>query len=108
TWQVSTTAKAGAAINVTPSQFTLTSGASQVLNISVDVSDPGLSGTWVDGRVVLHKTSGGTDAGDIALTVAVYSTPGTPQPFQQIVANAPGGSTTIHVSGLAALPKATF
>jgi len=108
TWQVSTTAKAGAAINVTPSQFTLTSGASQVLNISVDVSDPGLSGTWVDGRVVLHETSGGTDAGDIALTVAVYSTPGTAQPFQQIVANAPGGSTTIHVSGLAALPKATF
>ena len=107
-WQVSTTAKAGAAITVTPSQFTLTSGASQVLNISVDVSDGRLPGTWVDGRVVLHKTGGGSNAGDIALTVAVYSSPGTAQPFEQIVANAPGGSATIHVGGLAALPKATF
>ena len=107
-WQVSTTARAGAAIDVTPSQFTLASGASQVLNISVDVSDPSLSGTWVDGRIVLHKTGGGSDAGDIALTVAVYSRPGTAQAFEQIAANAPGGSTTIHVGGLAALPKATF
>jgi subtilisin family serine protease len=107
-WQVSTTAKAGAAIEVTPSQFTLTSGASQVLNISVDVSDGRLPGTWVDGRVLLHKTGGGSGAGDIALTVAVYSSPGTAQPFEQIVADAPGGSATIHVDGLAALPKATF
>ena len=108
TWQVSTTSKAGAVINVTPSQFTLTSGTSQVLTINVDVSGPGLSGTWVDGRVVLHKTGGGGDAGDIALTVAVYASPGSAQPFQQIVADAPGGSATIHVSGLAALPRATF
>jgi subtilisin family serine protease len=108
TWQVSTTARTGAAISVTPSLFTLTSGASQVLNISIDVSDPGLTGTWVDGRIVLHKTSGGSDAGDIALTVAVYASPGTVQPFQQIVADGPGGNATIHVSGLAALPKATF
>jgi hypothetical protein len=107
-WQVSATARTGAAINVTPNQFTLTSGAAQVLNISVDVTDPSVSGSWVDGRVVLHKTGGGSDAGDIALTVAVYSSPGTAQPLQQVAADAPGGSTTIHVSGLAALPKATF
>ncbi|HSC09707.1 MAG TPA: S8 family serine peptidase [Rhodanobacteraceae bacterium] len=108
TWQVSTTAATGAAINVTPSLFTLTSGASQALNINVDVSDPALAGSWVDGRVVLHKTGGGSDAGDIALTIAVYASPGAVQPSQLLVANAPGGSTTIHVSGLPELPKATF
>ena len=76
TWQVSATASTGAAIVVTPTQFTLTSGASQVLSIAVDVSDPRLPGTWVGGRIVLHKSTGGNVATDTALTVAVYSNPG--------------------------------
>ena len=108
TWQVSVSAAAGVKVVVTPSQFTLAARASQVLNIAIDVSDPHLPGTWANGRIVLHKSTGGQSASDTALTMAVYSYPGTASAFQEIVANAPGGSALLHVAGLAALPMATF
>jgi subtilisin family serine protease len=108
TWQVAATATTGAVLKVTPSQFTLGAGASQNLDIALDVSDPHLPGNWVSGRIVLHKTGGGRGATDIALTVAAYASPGAMQPFQQLNANAPGGYIDIPVGGLVALPNATF
>lgn len=108
TWQATSTATPGAVVTVTPNQFTLGAGASQTLNITIDVSDPHLPGRWVDGRIVLHKSGGGQSATDIALTAAVYATPGAPPPFQTIAADAPGGSATIALGGLVALPQATF
>jgi subtilisin family serine protease len=108
TWQISVTATARAIVSVTPNQFTLNPGASQQLNINVDVSDPFLPGTWVDGSIVLHKSSGGQTAADTALTLAAYATAGIAQPFQEIVANAPGGSATLNAGGLVPLPIATF
>src|SRR5581483_3238184 len=50
----------------------------------------------------------GQSAADTALTLAVYSSPGTTPDFQTISTAAPTGSATFTVSGLAALPKATF
>ena len=108
TWQATTTASTGAKLSVTPSQFTLAAGASQNLSIALDVTDPRLPGTWVDGRIVLHKTGGGHSASDIALTVSVYSSPGATQAYQQFTANAPGGYVDVPVSGLVELPSATF
>lgn len=107
-WQVTATATTGAVLTVTPSQFALAAGASQALSIALDVSDPRLPGTWVNGRIVLHKTGGGREASDFALTLTAYASPGATQPFAQIVANAPGGFVDLPVSGLVELPAATF
>ncbi|MGA9334523.1 MAG: S8 family serine peptidase [Rudaea sp.] len=107
TWKVSASATTGAKLTVTPSQFTLASGASQTLNISLDVSDPRLPGSWVDGRIVLHKSSGKA-AADTALTLAVHATAGAAPQFRQFNANGPGGTTQFSLGGLTSLPRATF
>ena len=108
TWQVSASATTGAGLSVTPSQFKLAPGASQVLNIAVDVSNPRLPGSWVDGRIVLHKSTGGQSASDTALTMAVYSYPGTAPAFREFTADKPFFDTTFTLDGLVALPRATF
>jgi subtilisin family serine protease len=101
-------ATANAKITVTPTQFTLAAGASQTLNIAVDVSDPHLIGTWANARIVLHKTGGGQAATDTALTLAVYSSPGSAPAFQQLSANGPTTNVMLNPVGLVALPQATF
>ncbi len=107
-WQASATATTGARISVSPSQFTLGAGASQPLNIAVDVSDPRLPGSWIDGRIVLHKTGGGRSAPDTALTLAVYASEGKAPAFRQITSTGPAGDTQLTLGGLTALPQATF
>ena len=107
-WQVSVTATDKAHVTVTPNQFTLAAGATQALQISVDVSDVHLLGTWIEGRIVLHKSTGGQSATDFALPLAVYSSPGAQPAFQEFTTSGPGDSKTIQLSGLAALPQAQF
>jgi subtilisin family serine protease len=108
-WTVSVQgATANAKITATPTQFSLAAGASQKLNIGVDVSDPHLTGTWSNARIVLHKTGGGQAATDTALTLAVLATPGNAPAFQDIATSGPGGNQSIQINGLAALPQATF
>jgi subtilisin family serine protease len=107
-WQVSTNATAGARISVTPNQFTLAAGASQTLTISIDVSDPHLPGTWVNGSVLLHKSIGGKSASDFALTAAVYAEPGVAPTFVDLASNNRGGNAIVNLGGLAALPVATY
>lgn len=108
TWQVSTEVTSGAHITVTPSAFTLSAGSTRTLTIDVDVSDPHLPGSWVDGRIVLHKTGGGNAATDTALTLAVYAAPGSQPTFREIHSDGPSGSMTFTLDDLVALPEATF
>ena len=108
TWQASAMSSAPAIVTVSPTQFTLAPGASQTLTIAVDVSDPTLPGSWSDGRIVLHKSTGGQSANDTQLPLDVYSSPGTAPAFQEITATGPGGSAAVQISGLVALPEATF
>jgi len=108
TWQVSATATTGAKITVTPSQFTLAAGASQMLDIQLEVSDPHLLGHWVSARVVLHKTAGASGASDIALTAAVFSDPGPPLSFRELSGAAGGGHADLNLAGLPALASAQF
>lgn len=107
-WQVAATATTGATIAVTPSVFTLAAGASQTLAIAVDVSDPALPGSWVGGRAVLHKTAGGRNASDFALTATVYADPGAAPAFADIAAATSSGATTLNLSGMVPLPQATY
>jgi subtilisin family serine protease len=108
TWQASFTATTGAKVAVTPSQFTLAPGGSQLLSINVDVSDAHLPGNWVSGRIVLHKSTGGQSASDTALTFAAYSSPGTAPAFREITEDKPVFDATFTLDGLVALPRATF
>ena len=106
-WSVSTDTNDLAGFIVTPQQFTLAAGASQTLSIIVDVSDPRALGTWVSGRITLHKTSGAA-ASDTAVPVSVYSATGSIPALQEIPSSGPGGNTTLQVGNLVALPDATF
>jgi len=108
TWQASVTANDGAHVSVTPNQFTLAPGASQALHIAIDVTDPHLPGSWISGRIVLHKSTGGQSASDLALPLAVYASPGTTPAFQEFTTNKPFFDTTLNLSGLVALPQAQF
>ena len=107
-WQASTSASAGAVVTVTPTQFSLAPGASQTLTIGVDVSDPHLAGSWVYGSIVLHKSTGGQGASDTVLPLAVYAAPGAAPAFRELAASGPGGSATLDVGGLIALPQPKF
>jgi len=108
TWEVATSATIGAHITVTPTEFTLAQGATQALTISIDVSDPRLPKTWVAGNVRLHKTGGGSAANDFALTAAVFADPGSAPAFLDVATQALSGNTMLSLSGLPALPSATF
>lgn len=108
TWSVNASGTAGSVISVTPSQFSLTSSASQTLEILIDVSAPQLLSTQVNGRILLHKISGGKPAADTALPATVYSDPGVTPAFREIGTVDVRGFTDIPLEGLANLPNATF
>jgi subtilisin family serine protease len=108
TWQASAAVTGTkAVISVSPTQFTLATGGSQTIAITANVSDPALLGSWLHGRILLHKSSG-TAASDTALPVSVFATAGATLPFVDITASSPGGSQIVPLSGLAALPQPSF
>jgi hypothetical protein len=78
------------------------------LSIHVDVSDPHLAGSWVYGAVVLHKSAGGQAASDTVLPLAVYASPGVAPAFQEVGTSGPGGSATLAIGGLVALPEPRY
>jgi len=107
-WQTSATVStAKGTLSVTPAQFTLAAGGSQTITITANVSDPTLIGSWLHGRILLHKSSG-TAASDMAMPVSVFASGGAQQPFVDVTASTPGGSQTVQLGGLAALPQARF
>jgi len=95
---------AGVNVSVTPSNFTLTNGASRTLSIGVDVTGSQAVGEWIDGRVRLRSTG----MPDQFLTVSVFYSAGD-LPGEWFIADARnGGWTSFQLSGLAAMPDATF
>jgi hypothetical protein len=74
-WRVETELPDGATATVTPAEFDLAAGASQALQIAVDVSNPKLAGQWVSGALVLRRI-GGVPAADARITVHVFAFPG--------------------------------
>lgn len=108
TWQASAVATDGALLSVSPTQFTLAQGGSQPLAIALDVSAPQLAGTWVTGRILLHKIGGGAAASDFAMSVAALAATGAPQGYQSITAHGAGGYVDLPTGGFAELPDAAF
>ena len=95
---------AGVSVSVNPSSFTLANGASQALSVSVDLDQAGIVGEWVDGRVRLSAAG----SPDQYLTVSVFADGGSLPDSWSISDERDGGWKTLNLSGLVALPDATF
>lgn len=94
----------GAVVSVTPSSFTLSKDASQVLTINIDLGQSELVGSWIYGEVRL-SSSGYPDA---VFPVAVFADGGE-LPFEWNIESADlSGSQEFQLDGLAAMPDATF
>ncbi len=103
-WQATGEANRGALVSVSPAQFTLAAGASQVLQISVDVRASTAVGYWIDGGVRLRASH----ASDLVLPVSVFARPGAVPEVLSIDTDADAGKATLTLAGLVALPDATF
>jgi subtilisin family serine protease len=97
-----------ASISVQPSSFTLAPGASQTLVISVDVRDPALPGSWVEGRLRLRHTGSAADVADAELPLRVFADPGALPQQINLASVADQGVTEIDLDDLVALPEARF
>jgi hypothetical protein len=95
---------AGVNVTVNPSSFTLANAASQTLTVSVDVEPAGIVGEWVDGRVRLSAAG----SPDQYLTVSVFADGGSLPDSWSVSDNRDGGWKALNLSGLVALPDATF
>jgi subtilisin family serine protease len=94
----------GVTVDVSPSQFTLGSGATRELDIHIDVSQTGAFEEWSYGRIRL-SASGFPDQ---YLTVAVFSIFGDLPSSWTLSDDRNGGWQGFGLTGLTALPDATF
>jgi subtilisin family serine protease len=95
---------AGVGITITPASFSLANGGSQSLNIEVDLTSFGAVGEWIYGDVVLSAAG----SPDQKLTVAVFSSGGELPDEWVINDDRDTGMAEFDLSGLAAMPDATF
>jgi len=104
-WMVSTEAfAAGVSVNVVPDNFTLAKGGEQLLNISVDLTQSAIIGTWIFGEVRLSSTG----LADAVLPIAIFVNGGDLPDKWQINSTEISGSKQFPLDELAALPDATF
>lgn len=95
---------AGVGVTVNPANFSLANGASRALTIGLDLAGSGKVGEWVDGRVRLSAAG----APDQYLTVSVFYSGGDLPAEWHITDDRSGGWVMFNLSGLAAMPDATF
>jgi subtilisin family serine protease len=94
----------GVGVTVTPSSFSLANGGSQALSVAVDLGTAAAIGEWVDGRVRLSAAG----SPDQYLTVSVLAYGGDLPATWRITDDRDGGWQEFSLSGLVALPDATF
>lgn len=98
-WQASVHLPGGVA-RVQPERFELAAGASQRLEISVDLGQGADIGQWLDGEVRLTRLDA---PGALSLPLAVYADPGELPERLDLGAVADAGLRVLSLSGLAAL-----
>jgi subtilisin family serine protease len=94
----------GVVVDVSPQNFTLSSGASRLLSIDIDLRNAQVIGSWVYGEIRL-SSSGHPDA---VFTVAVFADGGQVPTEWIINSDDVSGWQEFSLSGLAAMPDATF
>lgn len=96
---------AGAAVTITPSNFTLASGGSRTLSVNIDLRDAlGVVGTWVYGGIRLSATG----VPDAVLPVTVFAQGGELPPEWHIFTTHNNGWQAFTLNELAEMPQATF
>jgi subtilisin family serine protease len=95
---------AGVQVDVSPRNFSLASGASRQLEITLDLSGSPVIEDWLFGRIRLSSDG----LPDQFLTVAVYSDSGKLPGLWSITDDRDGGWAGFGLTGLVALPDATF
>lgn len=91
-------------VSVTPSEFVLNSGGSQEIEVVVDLSGANVLGSWVFGQVELTANNLPAQR----LPVVVFSSAGELPDSVTLSSDQDGGWETLGLSGLSALPQATF
>ncbi|MBT8070935.1 MAG: S8 family serine peptidase [Gammaproteobacteria bacterium] len=94
----------GASVSISPSNFSVANGGSQLLTITVDLVQSDKVGEWVYGAVRL--TSSGL--ADAVLPLAVFYDGGALPDEWSISTDSVAGSQVFTIDGLAAMPDATF
>ena len=94
----------GVSVTVSPDRFTLPSGGSLTLDITVDVAGSAVIGDWLSGKVRLSAAG----AASQYLTVSVKSFGGSLPERLDINDDRDAGWKTFELGGLVALPDATF
>jgi subtilisin family serine protease len=104
-WTASTQGFAsGVLVSTSPANFTLTNGSSQELVINIDLTQSESVGTWVYGEVRLSSNG----LPDAVFPVAIFADGGE-LPFEwNINTTDVSGSQEFELSGLSAMPDATF
>lgn len=105
-YAVSVQGMEGAVVSVTPQSFTLADGASQTLQVAVDVSASQITGTWLSGKVLLTPTTG--NLAPAGLTLSVFADPGSLPQAVRISTSENRGFLDVPVGGLVAMPDARF
>lgn len=99
---------AGVSLSSSTSGFALAAGASQTLQFSARIDDPGLYGRWVYGAIVLRRTSG-DGRPDTRLPVALRApVSGLPGPQSRSLASDQGHFDVLLPGLSLPLPRARF
>jgi len=101
-WRASVDLPGGQA-SVSPAEFTLAVGASQRLDLAIDLRQGAEIGGWLDGQVRLTRVDGPSGAAPIALPLAVFADPGTLPQQLSFDVTTDSGFVDIPLQGLAAL-----
>ncbi len=95
---------AGAVVNISPQNFTLATGASQLLSIEIDLAQSEKIGEWVYGEVRLSADG----LPDMVFTVAVFADGGTLPTQWLINSEQNSGWQEFALGGLTTMPDATY
>lgn len=106
-WRVESSMPAGTSVTVTPSEFSANNANGTALSITVNINDPALIGSWVDGQIRLVPV-GNSDVATTVVPVAVKASAGDVPDEIVIETDTTNGYSLRTLSGLIALPDATF
>ncbi|MBK7145761.1 MAG: S8 family serine peptidase [Xanthomonadales bacterium] len=101
-WRVETTLPSGATAVISPTTFTLAAGASQALNIALNVNNAALVGSWVDGQIRLIPSD--PNVATTTLPISLFADSGNMPSSIAIETSSERGFRDIDLSGLVALP----
>ncbi len=105
-WVADTSELGAASLTVQPQSFSLAPGGSQVLSMTLDVSDASLPGSWVEGRVLLRSQGGA--AADTSIPLLAFSDPGALPERIDFAGVADQGAIDVELGAVVALPQARF